>query len=403
MQDIVYTDCKAATMAQGSKNYGLIDNAAIAVSGERIIWTGKKSCLPDTFDTFASKALGGRLVTPALIDCHTHLVFGGTRAREFEKRLKGVSYEEIARQGGGILSTVKATRDASFDALVASALTRMDALIAEGVSIIEIKSGYGLTIEHEIQMLRVARHLETLRPIKVITSWLAAHALPPEYKGRADDYMQNVVIDGLKKAHIHGLVDAVDGFCETIGFSKSQIETLFIAAKALGLPVKLHAEQLSDQKGALLAADYKALSSDHLEYLAEGDVEAFAKSGTVAVLLPGAFYTLKETQLPPLKALRAHGVDIAIATDCNPGSSPISSILTIMNMACIEFSLTPEEVLAGVTRCAAKALGLPGHDGTLTAGAIANLAVWNVHHPSELSYWIGGSPLHTRIFQGEIA
>lgn len=402
MQDTVYTNCRVATMAKEAAHYGLIKHAAIAVSGGRIHWVGPAANLPDTFENYVSKDLHGRLVSPALIDCHTHIVFGGNRALEFEKRLNGISYAEISRQGGGIRSTVMETRKASFDALVTSALKRVDALIAEGVAILEIKSGYGLTIEDEIRMLRVAKHIETLRPITIKTTWLAAHALPPEYKDHADRYMQDVVIEGLKQAHAEGLIDAVDGFCETIGFSKAQIETLFIVAKALGLPVKLHAEQLSDQKGALLAARYNALSADHLEYLTEEDVERFARADTVAVLLPGAFYTLRETQLPPVEALRQNGVDIAIATDCNPGSSPISSILTIMNMACVEFSLTPEEALAGVTRCAAKALGLSDNYGTLTTGAIANLAVWDVKHPSELSYWIGAAPLHARIIQGQI-
>lgn len=393
MSDILYTDCRAATMVEGLSDYGLIDSAAVAVRDEKIVWIGPEAELPKAYAGMPRESLGGRLVTPALIDCHTHIVFGGNRALEFEARLGGANYADISKQGGGILSTVKATCEASFDELVTQALKRLDNLIAEGVAVIEIKSGYGLTIDDEIRMLRVARKLETLRPIRVLTTWLGAHALPPLYNDRADTYIDEVVIAGLRQARAEGLVDAVDGFCETIAFTPGQIERVFKAAGDLGLPVKLHAEQLSDQKGALLAAKYGGLSADHLEYLVPSDVEVFAKSGAVAVLLPGAFYTLKETQLPPVEALRHHKVDIAIATDCNPGSSPISSILTIMNMACIEFALTPEESLAGVTRSAAKALGLDGEYGVIAPGAYAQLAVWNADHPSELSYWIGGSPL----------
>jgi len=397
---VFFSDCTLASMKWGEADYGLIPDAAFAIRDGRIAWTGKAEHRPAEFRDAPTESLGGRLVTPALIDCHTHLVFGGNRAREFEQRLRGASYEEIARSGGGIASTVAATRTASFDQLVEQSLRRLDRLIGEGVAVVEIKSGYGLTIEDEMRMLRVARHLETLRPVKVMTTWLAAHAVPADYSGRPDAYIDEVAIPGLVQASAEGLVDAVDGFCETFAFTPGQIERVFQAAHSLGLPVKLHAEQLSDQKGALLAARYSALSADHLEYLTDADVEAFAASGTVAVLLPGAFYTLKETRLPPVAALRDHGVAIAIATDCNPGTSPISSILTAMNMACTEFALTPEEALAGTTRCAAKALGLSGQYGEITIGARAELAVWDVEHPSELSYWLGGSPLHKRISHG---
>nr|WP_290501752.1 imidazolonepropionase [Hyphomonas sp. UBA5107] len=384
-------------MESGRPSYGLIEDAAILQRDGLIEWVGRSGAVPGKRSEMAEQSLQGRLVTPALIDCHTHLVFGGNRAKEFEQRLQGVSYEEIARSGGGINSTVESTRTASFEALVSASLRRLDDLISDGVAVVEVKSGYGLTIEDEIRMLRVARKLEALRPVKIVTTWLAAHALPPAFKNRPDDYIDEVAIPGLVRAAEEGLVDAVDGFCETIGFSPAQIERVFQAAASLGLPVKLHAEQISDLKGALLAARYSALSADHLEFLSETDVPEFARAGTVAVLLPGAFYTLRETKLPPIAALRKHGVDIAIATDCNPGSSPLSSLLAAMNMACIQFSLTPEEALAGTTRNAAKALGLAGMYGEITQGAKTELAVWDVAHPADLSYWIGRSPLHMRL------
>jgi len=384
-------------MESGRPSYGLIEDAAILQRDGLIEWVGRSGAVPGKRSEMAEQSLQGRLVTPALIDCHTHLVFGGNRAKEFEQRLQGVSYEEIARSGGGINSTVESTRTASFEALVSASLRRLDDLISDGVAVVEVKSGYGLTIEDEIRMLRVARKLEALRPVKIVTTWLAAHALPPAFKNRPDDYIDEVAIPGLVRAAEEGLVDAVDGFCETIGFSPAQIERVFQAAASLGLPVKLHAEQISDLKGALLAARYSALSADHLEFLSETDVPEFARAGTVAVLLPGAFYTLRETKLPPIAALRKHGVDIAIATDCNPGSSPLSSLLAAMNMACIQFSLTPEEALAGTTRNAAKALGLAGMYGEITQGAKTELAVWDVAHPADLSYWIGRSTLHMRL------
>ena len=393
----LFTDCTVATMESGRPSYGLIEDAAILQRDGLIEWVGRSGAVPGKRSEMAEQSLQGRLVTPALIDCHTHLVFGGNRAKEFEQRLQGVSYEEIARSGGGINSTVESTRTASFEALVSASLRRLDDLISDGVAVVEVKSGYGLTIEDEIRMLRVARKLEALRPVKIVTTWLAAHALPPAFKNRPDDYIDEVAIPVLVRAAEEGLVDAVDGFCETIGFSPAQIERVFQAAASLGLPVKLHAEQISDLKGALLAARYSALSADHLEFLSETDVPEFARAGTVAVLLPGAFYTLRETKLPPIAALRKHGVDIAIATDCNPGSSPLSSLLAAMNMACIQFSLTPEEALAGTTRNAAKALGLAGMYGEITQGAKTELAVWDVAHPADLSYWIGRSPLHMRL------
>ncbi|MBO6582340.1 MAG: imidazolonepropionase [Hyphomonas sp.] len=393
----LFTDCTVATMESGRPSYGLIEDAAILQRDGLIEWVGRSGAVPGKRNEMAEQSLQGRLVTPALIDCHTHLVFGGNRAKEFEQRLQGVSYEEIARSGGGINSTVESTRTASFEALVSASLRRLDDLISDGVAVVEVKSGYGLTIEDEIRMLRVARKLEALRPVKIVTTWLAAHALPPAFKDRPDNYIDEVAIPGLVRAAEEGLVDAVDGFCEAIGFSPAQIERVFQAAASLGLPVKLHAEQISDLKGALLAARYSALSADHLEFLSETDVPEFARAGTVAVLLPGAFYTLRETKLPPIAALRKHGVDIAIATDCNPGSSPLSSLLAAMNMACIQFSLTPEEALAGTTRNAAKALGLAGMYGEITQGAKTELAVWDVAHPADLSYWIGRSPLHMRL------
>lgn len=388
-------------MQPGKDSYGLIENGVIVVRNGRVTWVGDARALPEHYCNLSSESLGQRLVTPALIDCHTHLVFGGNRASEFEMRLNGASYEEISKAGGGIVSTVKATRLASDEELLQGAIKRVDDLISEGVAVVEIKSGYGLTITDELRMLRVARKLETLRPVKVMTTWLAAHAIPIEYQDRLDNYIDNVAIPGLRQAAEEGLVDAVDGFCEKIAFSPTQIERLFKVSHSLGLPVKLHAEQLSDQKGALLIGKYDGLSADHLEYLSIGDVPKFSESGAVAVMLPGAFYTLNETKIPPIDAFRSAGVDMAVATDCNPGSSPISSILTVMNMACTQFSMTPEEALMGTTRCAAKALGLQGEYGVIEVGARAELAVWDARHPAELSYWVGSSILHKRISHKE--
>jgi imidazolonepropionase len=334
-----------------------------------------------------------------LIDCHTHLVYGGNRSREFEQRLEGASYEEIARAGGGIVSTVGATRAASEEDLLADALRRADALIAEGVAAVEIKSGYGLDIDTELKMLKVARRIGELRAVRVRTSFLGAHAVPPEYAGRADAYIDEICLPVLEAAHDASLADAVDGFFEGVAFTPAQIARVFDKAQALGMPVKLHAEQLSDLGGAKLAARYGALSADHLEYLDEDGVAAMAEAGTVATLLPGAFYTLHETRSPPVGLLRRHGVPIAVATDCNPGSSPLASVLLAMNMACTLFRLTPEEALAGVTRNAAKALGLTD-TGVIAPGMRADLAIWNAEHPAELAYRIGFNPLHERIFAG---
>jgi len=392
------TNANLATMTP-DRPYGLMENGAVGITGGKIVWTGRASDAPDAGYV---EDCGGRLLTPGLIDCHTHLIFAGNRAGEFEARLLGKSYEEIARAGGGIRATVMATRAASEDALVAAALPRLDALINEGVTTIEIKSGYGLDLDSELKMLRAARRLGEARGVNVKTTFLAAHAVPPEYDGRADDYITHVCNDILPAAQRQGLVDAVDGFCEGIGFTPAQIERVFKKAAALGLPVKLHAEQLSDLGGAALAARYGALSADHLEYLNPADARILAEAGTVAVLLPGAFYYLRETKLPPIDALREAGVSLAIATDCNPGSSPMTSLLLAMNMAATLFHLTPEEALAGVTREAAKALGVGATTGTIAPGKAADLAIWNAAHPSELAYFIGHNPLYKRIFTRDL-
>jgi imidazolonepropionase len=395
---ILLTDATLATMADG---YGLIPDGAVAMDETGILWAGAQADLPGQYASLPRHSAAGRLVTPALIDCHSHIVFGGHRAAEFEMRLNGASYEEIARAGGGILSTVTATRAASEADLLAAALARADQIIAGGAATIEIKSGYGLTFDDELKMLRVARAVGRARPVHVVTTHLAAHAIPPEYKGRADAYIDDVAIRSLHAAHAEGLVDAVDAFCEGIAFSPAQVERLFLAAQALGLPVKLHAEQLSDLKGAALAARFNALSADHLEYLAQDGIDAMAAAGTVAVILPGAFYTLRETQVPPIAALRAAGVPMALATDCNPGSSPITSLTLTMNMACTLFRMTPLEALQGTTTHAARALGLTDR-GSIAAGKRADLCLWDAQHPAELSYRIGATPLHSRIFGGHL-
>jgi imidazolonepropionase len=391
------TNLNVATMTDAPTPYGLMSDAAIALQDGLITWVGKAEEIPENLQDAESVDLGGRLVTPGLIDCHTHLVHGGNRAAEFEMRLNGASYEEVARAGGGIISTVRATRSASADELLQSALRRADALIAEGVTTLEIKSGYGLDVDTELRMLRVAREVGNNRAIRVRTSFLGAHAIPADYKDRADAYIDEVCIPTLRQAHDEGLVDAVDGFCEGIAFSTDQIARVFEVARELGLPVKLHAEQLSNLGGAALAARHGALSADHLEYLDEDGVQAMADAGTVAVLLPGAFYTLRETQVPPVQSLREHGVPIALATDANPGSSPLTSLLLAMNMGCTLFRLTPEEALRAVTVHAARAMGLTDV-GTIAPGQRAELAVWDVKQPSELAYRIGFNPLHTRIF-----
>ena len=389
----------AATMREGADEpYGLINKAALAVKDGLIDWIGDSDDIPAVYNDLPKTNMQKRLVTPALIDCHTHIVYGGNRAAEFEQRLNGASYEEIARSGGGIVSTVKDTRAASEKELIASALPRLDAFIAEGLGTIEIKSGYGLSIEDELKMLRVARTLETLRDVRIKTTYLGAHALPPEYKGKADDYIEEICLPALHQGHAEGLIDAVDAFCENIAFNAEQVMRVFNLARDLGLPVKIHAEQLSNQHGAQMAArDYNALSADHLEYLDAEGIAAMGEAGSVAVILPGAFYTLREKQTPPIEGLRAAGVDMALASDCNPGSSPLSSLLLTMNMGCTLFRMTPEEALAGVTRNAAKALGLANEIGTLEIGKRAELAIWDCAHPAELSYNIGFNPLHSRI------
>ena len=385
-----------AHIAPQTKLGVLIPNGAIALQDGLIDWVGPTADLPEAYANWPQRSIKNRLVTPALIDCHTHLIFGGNRAREFEMRLNGASYEEISRAGGGIVSTVTATRASDLDTLVTDALPRLDTLIAEGVATIEIKSGYGLDCETELTMLRAARALGKQHNIRVITSFLGAHAVPAEYAGRADDYITEVCIPTLKTAHAEGLVDAVDGFCEGIAFTPTQIARVFDVAKELGLPVKLHAEQLSHLGGTALAAKYSAISADHVEYATEADAKAMAASSTVAVLLPGAFYTLKETQSPPVAAFRKHNVPMALATDCNPGSSPLTSLLLTMNMGCTFFGLTPNETLAAVTCNAARALGLTD-TGRITKGMRSELAIWDVETPAELSYRIGFNPLHTRI------
>lgn len=395
----VLQDIRIATMASAAAAADIIEDGALAIKGGIIAWVGKKTDLPEAYRPADRISMEGRLATPAPVDCHTHIVFGGDRAKEFEMRLEGASYEDIARAGGGIVSTVAATRQASEDELLAGALPRVDALIAEGVSTIEIKSGYGLDQETELAMLRIARAIAKQRSIRVRTSFLGAHAIPAEYAGRPDAYIDEVCIPALETGHAEGLVDAVDGFCEGIAFAPDQIERVFAKARELRLPVKLHAEQLSNLGGARLAARYGALSADHLEYADETDAKAMSEAGAVAVLLPGAFYTLRETQSPPIEAFRKHGVPMAVATDCNPGSSPLASILLAMNMACTLFRMTPAEALAGVTVNASGALGL-GDTGSIVPGKRADLAIWNVAHPAELAYRIGFNPLYKRVFGG---
>lgn len=386
MTKTLWRNARLATLA-GERGWGLIERGALVAEGERIAWVGAEEELPRELRVDAEHDLGGALVTPGLIDCHTHLVYGGRRAAEFELRLQGASYEDIARAGGGIVATVAATRAASDEQLFAAARGRALALMAEGVTTLEVKSGYGLSEEHEARCLRVARRLGRELALTVTTTYLGAHALPPEYAGRSDEYI-DAVCAWLPRLHADGLVDAVDAFCERIGFTPAQTRRVFEAARAIGLPVKLHAEQLSDQGGALLAAEFDALSCDHLEYLSETGVRALARAGTVAVLLPGAFYFLRETKLPPVAALRDAGVPIAIATDHNPGSSPTLSPLLMLNMACTLFRLTPEEALRGVTANGARALGLTDR-GRLVAGQRADLVVWDLEHPHELAYWFG--------------
>ncbi|WP_137044135.1 imidazolonepropionase [Pseudolabrys sp. FHR47] len=397
--DHVWHGGSVATLASGGAAFGLIENGAVAAKNGRIAYVGPAAGLPKGWTAAAETRLDGRLVTPGLIDCHTHLVYGGSRANEFEMRLNGASYEDIARAGGGIVSTVKATRGADEKELIRQSLPRLDRLIAEGVTTIEIKSGYGLDTETEKRMLRAARMLTGERQIDVVTSYLGAHAMPPGATDK-DAYVAEVCA-AIPQIARENLADAVDAFCEGIAFSTEQTARVFKAAQAAGLKVKLHADQLSNLHGAKLAADFGALSADHLEYTDEEGAAAMAKTGTVAVLLPGAFYVLREKQLPPVEALRKHGVHIAIATDCNPGTSPITSLLLTMNMASTLFRLTVEESLAGVTREAARALGRLGEIGTLEAGKYCDLAIWDVDRPAELVYRIGFNPLWKRVWRGQ--
>ncbi len=399
----LWLNCKIASMQTHlGQPDGLIEDGALLVNAGRLQWVGKRSDLaPDELaNAVQINDAQGALITPGLIDCHTHLVYAGHRAHEFEQRLKGASYEEIAKAGGGIASTVKATRVASEPELLAQSSHRLRALMAEGVTTVEIKSGYGLALEHERKMLRVARQLQQTNPVSVQATFLGAHALPAEFDGCSDAYVDEVV-RMLPLLNAEGLVDAVDAFCERIGFSLAQTERVFLAAQSLGLPVKLHAEQLSDSGGAQLAARYNAISCDHLEWLSREGVQAMAQAGTTAVLLPGAFYFLRETQLPPIAQLRSAGVPLAISTDCNPGSSPCTSLLLMMNMACTFFRLTPEEALAGVTRHAARALGLRDR-GVLAAGMRADFVLWDVRSPAQLSYAFGSNSRLQTVFNGLI-
>lgn len=396
---MLLTNAKIATLT-GDSDFGLIEDGAIAIEQGLIAWAGQGHDVPDRFGGLERRDLDGRLVTPGLIDCHTHLVFGGNRATEFELRLNGATYEEVARAGGGIVSTVTATRKATEADLLQDALTRVDTMLAEGVTMIEVKSGYGLDRDNELKMLRVARQIAEARPVDVRTSFLGAHAVPAEFAGRPDAYIDEACIPALRAAHAEGLVDAVDGFCENIAFDTDQMGRVFDCAAELGLPVKLHAEQLSNIGSTQFAARRGALSADHVEHTTAADVQAMAEAGTVAVLLPGAFYTLRETQKPPVQMFRDRGVPMAIATDCNPGSSPLTSPLLTMNMACTLFQMTPLEALLGLTAHAARALG--AHDqGRIKAGMRADLCVWNAAQPAELAYRMGFNPLHTRIFRGQ--
>ena len=384
---VLWQHCHIATMAHG--NYSIIEDAALVTVGSLIEWIGPRSEVPAA-DYAQVHDLHGAWVTPGLIDCHTHTVFGGNRSGEFEQRLQGVSYADIAAQGGGIASTVRATRAASEDELFESAHKRLRSLLRDGVTTVEIKSGYGLDLASERKLLRVIRRLGDALPVSVRATCLAAHALPPEYKDRADAYIDHICSEMLPALAAEGLVDAVDAFCEYLAFSPAQVERVFKVARQLGLPVKLHAEQLSSLHGSSLAARYQALSADHLEFMTEDDAIAMAAAGTVAVLLPGAFYFLRETQLPPMEALRKHGVKIAIASDLNPGTSPALSVRLMLNMACTLFRMTPEEALAGATQHAATALGMGATHGSLEVGKVADFVAWQIDRPADLAYWLGG-------------
>ena len=400
--DLLLREARIATMRDGDVPYGVIDDGAVAISAGRIAWLGPVSKLP-AGTAAETRTLGGRWLTPALIDCHTHLVFDGDRAAEFEQRLGGTSYTEIARAGGGILSTVRATRAASHATLLANATCRARALLRDGVATLEIKSGYGLTVESEIKSLQVARDIATATGQTIRTTLLAAHSVPPEFIDDADSYIDLICEQLLPAVAENKLADAVDAYCEAIAFNAEQIARVFTRAGELGLPVKLHADQLSDGNGAALAAKFRALSADHLEYSSQVGVDAMSAAGTVAVLLPGAYITLNETQVPPIAALRSAGVAMAVATDCNPGTSPLLSLREAMALACRVFSLTPEEALAGGTRNAAVALGLGDDYGTLEVGKRADIAVWNIEHPRELCYWLGSQPLSDLLIAGESA
>jgi imidazolonepropionase len=394
----VWQNARLATMAPGGAAYGAIEDGAIVIAGDRIAWVGKRRDLPGVAGAAVHDAEGA-LVTPGLIDCHTHLVFAGDRSGEFELRLSGASYEEIARQGGGIRSTVAGTRGATESELYAASLRRLRRLMAGGVTTVEIKSGYGLDLDTEVKMLRVARRLGAALPVTVCTSFLGAHALPPEFAGRQGEYVDLVAGPMLQRIADEDLADAVDVFAERIAFTSEETARIFTAAQQRGLQVKLHADQLSDQGGAALAARFGALSADHLEHASAAGIVAMAACGTVAVLLPAAFYFLRETRVPPLDLLRQHGVPIALASDCNPGSAPLLSPLLVLNMACTLFRMTPEEALAGMTRHAARALGLQDR-GMLAPGLLADLAFWEVERPAELAYWIGGEPLRRVVKAG---
>jgi len=399
--DSLWTNVHLATMA-GPAGYGEVRDGALAVRDGRIAWLGPRDELPAGHVAKDRHDGKGCWLTPGLIDCHTHIVYAGSRSDEFEARLNGATYEEIARRGGGIMSTVRATRAATEDALLEASLARVQNLLAEGVTTLEIKSGYGLDLATERKMLRVARRIGDTMPVRVRTTFLGAHALPPEYAGEADRYIDLVCKDMLPALAAEGLVDAVDAFCEKIGFSPAQTARVFDAARNLGLPVKLHAEQLSDQGGTSLVARYRGLSADHLEYLSQEGIAAMAQAGTVAVLLPGAFYFLRETRLPPVQALRGAGVPIAVSTDCNPGTSPMTSLLLAMNMACTLFRLTPQEALAGTTLHAAKALGLENETGSLEVDKRADFALWDIERPAELAYGIGRNPCRCVVHGGVV-
>ncbi|MGA0562287.1 imidazolonepropionase [Ancylobacter sp. VNQ12] len=397
--DRVWRGARLATLVEGADGLGIVEDGLVAAKGGRIAYAGPADGV-GAIEADEIVDCEGRWITPGLVDCHTHLIFGGNRAHEFELRLAGASYEEIARAGGGIVSTMKATRAASEAELVASALPRLDALLSEGVTTVEVKSGYGLSREAELNSLGAARALGVARPVSMTTTYLGAHALPPEAGGDKDAYIDGV-IGLLPEIARSGLADAVDAFCEGIAFSPEQIARVFTAAKALGLPVKLHADQLSNLHGAKLAAEFGALSADHLEHTDEEGAAAMAKAGTVAVLLPGAFYFIRETKLPPVELFRKHGTKIALATDCNPGTSPLTSLLLTMNMGATLFRLTVDECIAGVTREAARALGRLDEVGTLEAGKSCDLAIWNIERPAELVYRMGFNPLHARIWRGQ--